>query len=467
MQQLSFKNRIASHYIITTALLIAVVFFVIYFSVRFSVYSHINDDIQSESAKHLTEISVNNNDFHLLHKNEWLEREHNTIDVNPVFVQFIDENKKLVEKSPNLKRSNLRFNSQISSGQLYDYKLDGKLIRQTQLPIYQEKSIVGYVMVAMSLENAQMVLRDLLEVLLIAYPSILGVLFLIARIIAGRSIKPINTIMTTSDAITKDNLKSRIVLPKTKDELYVLSKTINNLLDRLENAIEREKQFTSDASHELRTPLTVIKGTLEVLTRKPRTTQEYEDKINFCITEVNHLNHLVDQLLLLARYENEKQSLKIESVYLNALFLEVIARQSVLIESKGITITTLFKDDFYCESDQHLLAIIINNLISNALKYSKENGVIEIELRQNLHQIECTISDSGIGIPKADLEKVFQPFFRSNAIAISPDIKGVGIGLSIVQRLCSLLSIEVKITSEENIGTQVNLSFLSKDLSNS
>ncbi|MEY4011570.1 MAG: Sensor histidine kinase RcsC [Bacteroidota bacterium] len=466
MQQLSFKNRIASLYIITTALLIAVVFFVIYISVSFSVYSHVNDDIQSESAKHLTEIAVSNGNFQLIHKEEWMEREHNTIDVNPVFVQFIDENQQLVEKSPNLKRSNLHFNPQIPFNQLFDYTLEGKSIRQTQLPIYQGKTIVGYLLVAMSLENSVMVLNDLFKVLLIAYPSILVILFVIARLIAGRSIQPISSIMTTSNAITKDNLRSRIPLPKTKDELYILSKTINNLLDRLETAIEREKQFTSDASHELRTPLTVIKGTLEVLVRKPRTTQEYEEKINFCVTEVDRLNHLVDQLLLLARYENENQSLHIESVYLNGVLEDAIARQSLAIESKKIQILQTFDGDFYCTTDLHLFSIIINNLISNALKYSKENGVIDIQLKKRNNQIECVISDSGIGIPKTDLEKVFQPFYRSKAIHY-PEIKGIGIGLSIVQRLCSLLSITVKITSREGVGTQVSLIMLSKDLRNS
>ena len=377
MQQLSFKNRIASLYIFTTALLISVVFCVIYFSVSYNVYSHINDDIISESQKHLTEISVSNYNFRLIHAEEWMEREHNTVDVNPVFVQFIDENKRVVEKSPNLKM-NLQFQSKIPSGHLFDYQLEGKSLRQIQLPIYQDKTIVGYLMVAMSLENSYMVLNDLLEVLLIAYPTILLILFGIARLITGRSIQPISEIITTSNIITKDNLKSRIPLPKTKDELYVLSKTINNLLDRLETAIEREKQFTSDASHELRTPLTVIKGTLEVLIRKPRGTQEYEDKINFCVSEVDRLNHLVDQLLLLARYENEKQTIKKESVFLNGLILDILARQSTFIEANGIIISTEFEDEFYCISDHHFVSIILTNLISNALKYSNSNGTIDV-----------------------------------------------------------------------------------------
>lgn len=457
MQQLSFKNRIASLYIFTTALLISVVFCVIYFSVSYNVYSHINDDIISESQKHLTEISVSNYNFRLIHAEEWMEREHNTVDVNPVFVQFIDENKRVVEKSPNLNR-NLQFQSKIPSGHLFDYQLEGKSLRQIQLPIYQDKTIVGYLMVAMSLENSYMVLNDLLEVLLIAYPTILLILFGIARLITGRSIQPISEIITTSNIITKDNLKSRIPLPKTKDELYVLSKTINNLLDRLETAIEREKQFTSDASHELRTPLTAIKGTLEVLIRKPRGTQEYEDKINFCVSEVDRLNHLVDQLLLLARYENEKQTIKKESVFLNGLILDILARQSTFIEANGIIISTKFEDEFYCISDHHFVSIILTNLISNALKYSNSNGTIDVHLYTKEQQIICSIVDNGIGISKVDLEKVFQPFFRSKALN-HPDIKGIGVGLSIVQRLCSLLNIGINISSSEQLGTKVELFF--------
>jgi len=400
---------------------------------------------------------VSNYNFRLIHAEEWMEREHNTVDVNPVFVQFIDENKRVVEKSPNLNR-NLQFQSKIPSGHLFDYQLEGKSLRQIQLPIYQDKTIVGYLMVAMSLENSYMVLNDLLEVLLIAYPTILLILFGIARLITGRSIQPISEIITTSNIITKDNLKSRIPLPKTKDELYVLSKTINNLLDRLETAIEREKQFTSDASHELRTPLTVIKGTLEVLIRKPRGTQEYEDKINFCVSEVDRLNHLVDQLLLLARYENEKQTIKKESVFLNGLILDILARQSTFIEANGIIISTEFEDEFYCISDHHFVSIILTNLISNALKYSNSNGTIDVHLYTKEQQIICSIVDNGIGISKVDLEKVFQPFFRSKALN-HPDIKGIGVGLSIVQRLCSLLNIGINISSSEQLGTKVELFF--------
>ena len=118
MQQLSFKNRIASYYIITTALLIFVVFFVIYSIVKLSVYNHLNTDIAKEVKNHLNEIGIKNNTFYLMHAREWEEREHNTVDVNPVFIQFLDKNGDVIEKSPNLKNEVLYFNKDIPNNEL-------------------------------------------------------------------------------------------------------------------------------------------------------------------------------------------------------------------------------------------------------------------------------------------------------------------------------------------------------------
>jgi signal transduction histidine kinase len=463
MQQFSFKNRIAFNYIITTALLIFVVFAVIYSIVQLSVYSHINSDISIEVAHHLKEIEVSVDSFHLIHKDEWKEREHNTVDVNPVFIQFIDKNGKLIEKSPNLKKQTLFFEGQVDDNDLFDTKLLDSKIRQIQVPIISQDKKVGYLLIAMSLEGASIVLQNLLEILIIAYPLILIILFLIARFIAGRSIKPISAIIATANIITKDNLKSRIELPRKNDELHVLSETINNLLDRIETAVEREKQFTSDASHELRTPLTVIKGTLEVLVRKPRSPEEYQEKINFCVTEVDRLNHLADQLLLLARFENQKQSLKLNRLYLNGVILDVLSRYSNTIQTKEIQILTNFSQDFYINTDNYLFSIIINNLISNAVKYSNRNSKLTITISKGINTIECSIVDSGIGINSEDVGKVFNSFFRSDSIE-HPEIKGTGLGLSIVEKLCAVLAIDIYISSQKNVGTSVILSWQEEDL---
>ena len=195
-----------------------------------------------------------------------------------------------------------------------------------------------------------------------------------------------------------------------------------------------------------------------MLIRKPRNEEEYHQKINFCVSEINHLNHLIDQLLLLARFENQKKSIKIENTHLNAIILDTISRYSSIVKSKNIQITTQFTNEFYIESDEYLLSIIMNNLISNALKYSNENNSISIIISKENGIIECIISDHGIGIPDEDLQKIFDQFYRSKSIEHT-EIKGTGLGLSIVKRLCNLLNIDIKITSQETIGTTVNLRF--------
>lgn len=457
MLSFSFKNRIAFNYILSSSILIAIVFLSIFTIVKYSVNQHINEEIQEELYKHLDDVSTDSNDTYLIQVDQWRAREHNSISVNPVFVEFYDTNKQLIDKSPNLKNSNIQLLATNQNNKFTDTKLNGIPIRQIQTGIINKDQVVGYLVVAMSLEDFEIV-QILKNILLISYPLILILLFLIARFLAGRSIKPVSTIIDTSSQITKDNLKSRIPLPINKDELFVLSQNINNLLDRVENAIEREKQFTSDASHELRTPLAVIKGTMEVLIRKPRNQHEYEEKINFCISEVNRLNHMVDQLLLLARFENQKQNIKNETIYLNAIILDNLTRFSEKIESKKIKIITSFSDDYYIQSDNYLVSIIISNLLSNAIKYSDSTGEIRIKLSQNEHHITFSISDNGIGIAPDDMNKIFNSFYRSDVINHA-QIKGTGLGLSIVKRLCDLLKFEISVYSKLNVGTTFSLSF--------
>lgn len=461
MTQLSFKNRIASNYIITTGLLILVVFFTLYSIVKHTVFSHIDNDIKVEVQNHLNEIKIVNNVVILVDEEEWNEREHNTVDVNPVFVQFLNPNKKIIEKSPNLKNEALVFDDSVENFELFDTKISNNTIRQIQVPLIIKSKNIGYLIVAMSLNDSRLVLDNLFDIMSLAFPVILLLLFFIARFFAGRSIKPINAITNTSRSITKDNLKTRIPLPKKRDELHTLSETINNLLNRIEDAIEREKQFTSDASHELRTPLTVIKGTLEVLIRKPRDNKEYEEKINYCINEVDHLNMLVDQLLLLARFENQKQNILPESIYLNALILDVLTLNSDKINNKEINIKLDVQDDYYINSDNYLVLTILRNIISNALKYTNIGGEVTVSLSRQDGVIICKISDNGIGIANEDLEAVFNPFFRSDS-SVHPEIKGTGLGLSIVKRLTELLQITFQIESKINEGTTVILGFNEK-----
>lgn len=456
--QLSFKNRIALYYIISTALLVFVVFFTVYSTVNYIVFKDVVTDIENEIQIHQKEMKFKENNVIWVNKEEWEEKEHNEVSLNPVFVEITDLNGKTIEKSPNLKKNHLEFQKNVTTKTYKNTTINNQEIKLSQVPIFNNNTKIGYLLIAMSIEHPVQLLKSLKVILFILYPIVLILLFLIARIIAGRSIQPVNKIIQTSNLITKDNLSYRIELPKNKDEIYSLSENINKLLDRIESAVEREKQFTSDASHELRTPLAVIKGTLEVLIRKPREKEEYEKKIKFCISEVDRLNTLVDELLLLARFENQKENIRHTFISLNAVALDTLVRYSEKINDKKIHLRTNFENDFEINTDPEKVQIIISNLISNALKYCNEEGEVILGATENKKQVTFYITNTGVGIPQEEIEKVFSPFFRSHASDIAA-IKGVGLGLSIVKKLCDLLQIDIQIESSMNEKTTLKLIF--------
>lgn len=456
MKNFSFRNRIALNYIITTALLIGFVFITIYMVVEYNVSSHLNEDLKREVERHSQEIEVKNGTIALKRHKEWMEREHNTVGVDPVFIEFLDIEGNLIDKSPNLKTSNLLYDSGQEDNVFFNGELAEKRIRQVQVPILDKNGKrVGHLLVAVAREGSEVVLETLKHILLITYPVILIILFFVARFIAGRSIKPINDIIDTSNRITRDNLTERIPLPHNKDELYILSDTINQLLNRIEQTIEREKSFTSYASHEFRTPLAILKGTLEVLIRKSRQQAEYEDKVKYCIHEIDRLNHLVDELLILTRFENQKQSLHIENINIDSTFNDILRYLSGNIQQKNISISYhTSSDNIHIQTDKYLFSTIVSNILSNAIKYSHQNGKVVIQIEEENNCVTCEIKDTGVGISKEDIEKVFDKFYRSIDHA---DVKGFGLGLTIVKRFCSLLNIKVEILSKESAGTAVRL----------
>lgn len=455
---LSFKNRLATYYMLATAIIIAVVFSIIYLIVQNTVYKNLDNVLSFEARKHTDEIKIKENILYFTNKAEWEETEHREVHINPVFIQIIDASGRIMDKSPNLKDTELPFEGSKNLGENFNSKVNNRSIRQVQIPIEHQDKTKGYIIAAMSLEDSQMVLLNLRNTLLILFPIVLFGLFFVSRYLAGRSIIPIQNITNTTNRITKNTLNERVALPPNKDELYQLSASINELLNRIENTLQREQQFTSDASHELRTPLATMRGTLEVLIRKPRTQEEYEDKVKVSLTEVDKMTITLEQLLLLARFDSQKPTVQNEKKSLSQIVTEIIDSHSKAISSKNLRVlfnNTGIKNDLVPSYYSHL---ILDNIVLNAIKYSKANSEITISLNRNESGLECAIKDQGIGIKKEDLKKVFIPFFRSEALH-HKDIIGNGLGLSIAKKAALAINATIAVESELNKGTRFLVRF--------
>ena len=454
----SFKNRIAFYYLSATALITALIFITIYFVVHQTVYNHLKDDLNSELDELSSGIVVsNNNEIIFANPFEWMEGEHKQIEVNPVFIQVSDKNGKTLKKTPNLLHDSLKIVYSAEQKLFRNTYLSRSSVYQVQVPIRNDQNeIAGYSLVAMPLEESEIVLLNLRKTLIISYPIILIILFLVTRYIAGKSIQPINNVITTASKITRENLNERIPLPESRDEIRFLIETINELLNRLEDNLLREKQFTSDASHELRTPLSVIKGTLEVLIRKPREITQYEEKIKYCIDETDRITRLIDELLLLARYDTGKVLPEKMDVDVRKLILNINERLNPLLTNKNIKIIVNECDDTTVKADRAMMEIILENIINNSIKYSDTEKAIEISLNSTNENIACKIKDHGYGMMPEQIKKIFDRFYR-NDDSRNSEIGGFGLGLSIVKKLCDLQGIELSVESEPGIGTSFTL----------
>jgi signal transduction histidine kinase len=453
---LTFKNRIALLYMSATAVVMAAVFAVIYLIVQSTVYRHLDSDLHYEVHKHLADVVFEGDSIRFNHKDEWAEREHNEVQVHPVFLQIMDANGKVMDKSPNLKDELLTYHPGKSDHDQFNTLMAGREIRQVQMPVEKDGKLHGHILAAMSVEDSNRLVINLRKVLLILFPLVLIGLFFITRWMAGRSIIPIRRVTETTDRITRNNLRERVDLPKNRDELHTLASSINELLDRMQDALEREKQFTSDASHELRTPLAVIKGTLEVLVRKPRTEAEYKEKIQYAVGEIDRMTQTVEQLLLLARLDNAPTELQRMQVTLAKTVEEILLRHAAQTAAKDLSVTVEDPTHATAFTDPYYLDLILDNVLSNAIKYSRDGGNILIRLAQTGKAATIEVHDDGIGIRQEDLAAIFQPFFRSEALN-HKSIPGNGLGLSIVKRASAAIGAKVEVESESGKGTLVRV----------
>ena len=183
--------------------------------------------------------------------------------------------------------------------------------------------------------------------------------------------------------------------------LYFVARDVaKQSIKPLQDALSRERQFTSYASHELRTPLAVIKGSLEVLVRKPRTQEEYEKKIKENIGVVDNMNRMVDNMLMLTRADSAHFRLIPTEINIKELFTEICSAFSNQIIRRGLHITmNITPDEFTINADRNALFIIVNNLFSNATKYCNDGGEIKLSAYQKDGHTQMEFTNTGRGIP--------------------------------------------------------------------
>lgn len=266
-------------------------------------------------------------------------------------------------------------------------------------------------------------------------------------------LRPIKKITSDIEEISAQNLTRRISTGKAKDEWYRLAHTLNNLLNRLQDSFELQRRFISNASHELSTPLTAISSQIEVSLQRQRGAEDYRKVMHSVHEDVLHMTKLTQTLLEFAKASGNPGGLDFNLLRLDEIILrlpaEVAKFDATYLVKIGFAQLPDDEERLLVFGNETLLLSAIKNIVLNACKYSGDHTA-RVQLKPLDHHWMISIEDNGAGIPEAELDKIFQPFYRSDA---NRTAKGFGLGLSMANRIVKIHKGSISVQSVPGTGS--------------
>lgn len=299
-------------------------------------------------------------------------------------------------------------------------------------------------------------LQALQKILIAGFFLSVALSYLVGRKFSEFTFKPVRALIKKAKGISAENLNQRLDPVKGKDEISEISQTFNDMLDRLETAFETQNNFISNASHELRTPLTIISAEAELLVSRI----ENEDIRNSLVTiqsEAERLENILTSLLSLAQSGFDGQKQRWEEIRLDELIWDV--KNTIDLINPANQIQVDFSnlpenpESINLNGNLNLLKLAVTNIVNNACKYS-DNRVVKLALSVTELNIVISVKDQGIGIPEAELQHVFEPFFRASNTG---KYNGYGVGLPLSLNIIRLHKGTIAIKTVQESGTEMSI----------
>jgi heavy metal sensor kinase len=310
--------------------------------------------------------------------------------------------------------------------------------------------------VGVSNARTEATLRQVLLMLAIGLPIAVSVAAAGGFILVRRALRPVDRIAHKAEEITQHNLSERLPVVETGDELERLSNSLNHMISRLEDSIQSSKRFVADASHELRTPLTVLRGELEGLAQNNRLKPQTRETLGSMLEEVDRLAEIVEGLLALSRLDAGEAHSEWVQFDLAELASTTADQMSLLAEDKNVTVVCDSSPGVTVEGDRARMKQVVVNLLDNAIKYTPNGGHVHMTIGCEDGCAVLDVADEGIGIPAEALPHVFKRFYRVDG-SRSRDQGGAGLGLSIVESICTAHGAQVEVMSVPGKGSRFRI----------
>jgi signal transduction histidine kinase len=281
-------------------------------------------------------------------------------------------------------------------------------------------------------------------VIALATLSAAGAMLLVVR----HGLRPLGLMATRIQTIGKDNLSERVEVSDAPPELTVVALRLNELLDRLESTMKRERRFTADVAHELRTPLAGIAVLLDVCATRPRTTDEYQRTLDKCQRIVRGMHAMVESLMTIARADAGQLPVSISPVPLAALVRDSWLSFEPAAAAKEIKATFEIDPELIVHTDAEKLRMVMNNLLDNAVGHADVGGFLRVEaLHRGATSVELRVSNSGSILNDVQAARVFDRFWQGDPARRNTGVH-CGLGLSLCRELITVLSGEISVSSE-------------------
>lgn len=323
-----------------------------------------------------------------------------------------------------------------------------------QIPEYGVVDIRGIT----SITEAEASLKMMIHLAAVLLPLLVILMAVLGYFMTRRTLQPVAYITGTAKAIWEDgDFSRRIALGNGRDEIYTLADTFDQLLERVENSLKREQQFTSDVSHELRTPVSTMQLQCEELLHSNRVDKETKEQIGVLYEKIRYLSQMISQLLLLSRADQGKAQLMMEEINSGELAELAVEEIKANAEEKGIHIHLDIDPGIRMYADETLLIRFWMNLLKNAVTYGRENGTIHVKLQKYENEIQGEVSDDGIGIAAEDLPHIWERFYQADRSRTGGE--NAGLGLSMVKWIVEVHHGTIAVESTPGIGTRFYFSF--------
>ena len=313
--------------------------------------------------------------------------------------------------------------------------------------------IGAHVIVGVDVEDQREAVSRLTRLVAIGGPILVLGLTALGWVLAGASLRPVERLRSEAASISLAEPDRRLPVPETGDELQRLAETLNVMLDRMHEALDRERRFVDEASHELRTPLGILQAEVELARKQARSPEELADALASIGQETDRLRRLTQDLLVLARSDRGRLPVHREDVDVSAVVDRVIIEFGEQAGRAGVRVRGE-SGNVRARVDTDRLRQAIENLLDNAIRHAGTGGAVEVAVERGDGRLRISVTDSGSGFSDAILDRAFEPFARVDGDRAG---EGAGLGLTIVRAVAEAHGGSATARNRDGGGAEVSI----------